>query len=780
MDEINSRIAFLREEIRRHDHLYYIEARPEISDRDYDALYTELKRLEAEHPELITPDSPTQRVSGAPLESFQTFPHAVPMLSLDNTYNREDLRRFHEYVQKGLHGRTPIYTVEPKIDGVSISLRYEDGVLVQALTRGNGKYGDDVTANIRTIPSVPLRLRTANPPAVFEARGEVYMSRAGFQQLNARRLANGEEEFANARNATAGSIKQLDSRNVANRPLDILFYTLGEIEGVEISSQQELFRKFADYGLKIQSWLRIAETFDGILEAIAELDEARRNFLYDTDGAVIKVDSFADREILGMTAKAPSWAKAFKFEPERAQTKLLGITIQVGRTGVLTPVAELEPVFLSGSTIARATLHNEDEIARKDIRIGDTVVIEKAGEVIPAVIGVVMAKRPLDSRPFDFAASLEGKCPSCGAPIVRDPQFAAWRCGNLQCPAQNVRRVEYFAARNALDLESLGGIVAEAMVETHLINEPLDLFNLTQSQVASLNLGTPEEPRIYGPKNAAKLLAALERSRTMPLANWLQALGIPEVGAATAYQLGQLHTSLEETAESPWLKKLLNVLAWQNRQSLPYPDLLPPAATSPDNQDAQFGELFAQASPRPPVADLRDATATWAEELQNVGLLKHSDDKNKAEVLVTTSIGPKTAQAVLDFFAGPIGKGLLARLSELNIHPQGGKATEATAPGNLPLAGKVFVLTGTLQSMDRETASAKIRQAGGKTASAVSKNTTYLVAGENTGARKTEKAAELGVQVLNEAEFLALLAATPDAMPADNATPDGQLALPLT
>jgi len=358
MDEITSRISFLREEIRKHDHLYYIEARPEISDRDYDALYTELKRMEAEHPELVTPDSPTQRVSGAPLESFSTIPHSVPMLSLDNTYNREDLRRFHEYVQKGLHGRTPVYTIEPKIDGVSISLRYEDGVLVQALTRGNGKFGDDVTANIRTIPSVPLRLRAANPPAVFEARGEVYMSRAGFQQLNARRLANGEEEFANARNATAGSIKQLDSRNVANRPLDILFYTLGETAGVEIASQRQLFEKFAEYGLKIQSWLRVAETFDDILKAIAELDEARRNFLYDTDGAVIKVDSFADREILGMTAKAPSWAKAFKFEPERAETKLLGITIQVGRTGVLTPVAELEPVFLSGSTIARATLHN--------------------------------------------------------------------------------------------------------------------------------------------------------------------------------------------------------------------------------------------------------------------------------------------------------------------------------------------------------------------------------------------------------------------------------------
>ena len=773
MDEITSRISFLREEIRKHDHLYYIEARPEISDRDYDALYTELKRLEAEHPELVTPDSPTQRVSGAPLESFSTIPHSVPMLSLDNTYNREDLRRFHEYVQKGLHGRTPVYTIEPKIDGVSISLRYEDGVLVQALTRGNGKFGDDVTANIRTIPSVPLRLRAANPPAVFEARGEVYMSRAGFQQLNARRLANGEEEFANARNATAGSIKQLDSRNVANRPLDILFYTLGETAGVEIASQRQLFEKFAEYGLKIQSWLRVAETFDDILKAIAELDEARRNFLYDTDGAVIKVDSFADREILGMTAKAPSWAKAFKFEPERAETKLLGITIQVGRTGVLTPVAELEPVFLSGSTIARATLHNEDEIARKDIRIGDTVVIEKAGEVIPAVIGVVMAKRPADSRPFDFAASLQGKCPSCGEPIVRDPQFAAWRCGNLQCPAQNVRRVEYFAARNALDLESLGGIVAEAMVETHLINEPLDLFGLTQSQVASLNLGTPEEPRIYGPKNAAKLLAALERSRTMPLSNWLQALGIPEVGAATAYQLGQLHDSLEEVADSPWLKKLLNVLAFQSRQPLPYSELLPPAEDT-GNSDSRFGELFAQAA-APHAEAIRAAVTAWAEELQQVGLLKHSEDKNKADLLVTTSVGPKTAQAVLDFFAGPIGKGLLARLAELDIHPQGGKAT---TDKKSPIAGKVFVLTGTLQSMDRDTASAKIRQAGGKTASAVSKNTTYLVAGENTGARKTEKAAELGIQVLNETEFLALL----EADTAENTTPpqdNGQLSLPL-
>ncbi|MBR6059050.1 MAG: NAD-dependent DNA ligase LigA [Victivallales bacterium] len=766
---IQKQLDFLRNEIRRHDHLYYIEAKPEISDYEYDKLYQRLRELENAHPELITPDSPTQRVSGNPLTAFQTVRHKLPMMSLDNTYDAGDLRRFHEYVVKGLDGEKPTYLIEPKIDGVSISIRYENGILVQALTRGNGKQGDDVTANIRTIPSVPLRLAVPNPPPVFEARGEVYMSREGFLHLNARRIANNEEEFANARNATAGSLKQLDARQVAERPLDVLFYANGEIVGLNISSQTELFETFKRFGLKVQKWIRSVNSLEGILAAIDELHKVRDSFPYDTDGAVIKVDSFAQREVLGMTAHAPSWAKAFKYAPERAATLLKAITVQVGRTGVLTPVAELEPVALAGSTISRATLHNEDDIRRKDIRIGDTVLIEKAGEVIPAVVEVVMSKRQPNSEPFDFEKHIGGKCPSCGGPVERDPQFVAWRCLNVQCPAQNVRRVEYFAARNALDLESLGGVVAEALVERGLVSEPLDLYNLTQEQLASLNLGTDEAPRVFGPKNAAKLLAAIERSRTMPLANWLQALGIPEVGAATAYHIGRVHKNLREVAVSGVLRGLL--MATGN----PIPEIqlediatqpVPPAPPKPEPPKTGQGLFDFMMEPpsenkSQPIEDKKETTSALPsiaspKELVSLGLLRG----NKPDEYVTTSIGPKTAQSVLTFFASDTGRSLLKRLAELNINPQGGSAletsTEETAQ-EATLSGKTFVLTGTLASMDRETASAKIRAKGGAVASSVSRNTTYLVAGANTGARKTEKAAQLGVQVIDEEAFLKML-----------------------
>ena len=761
-----ARLEFLRSELRRHDHLYYIEARPEISDRDYDALFAELRELEAAHPELATPDSPTARVAGAPLDSFTTVRHAIPMLSLDNTYNRLELQRFHEYVIKGLHGEQPVYTIEPKVDGVSIALRYENGVLVQALTRGNGKQGDDVTQNVRTIPSVPLRLRGDNPPAVFEARGEVFMSRRGFTLLNARRLAAGEEEFAHARNATAGSLKLLDSRIVANRPLDIVFYAQGVIDGCAIHSQRELFAIFREFGLKTQDWLRTAGDFDSILEAIAALEQDRRGFPYDTDRAVIKVDSFEQRAILGTTAHAPSWAKAYKFEPEQAVTRLEAITIQVGRTGVLTPVAELTPVPLAGSTISRATLHNEDDISRKDIRIGDQVVIEKAGEVIPAVVKALPEHRAPDSRPFDFLAALKGKCPSCGQPVRRDPKFAAWRCENLQCPAQNVRRVEYFSARNALDLEGLGGIVAEALVEQGLVNEPLDLYDLRQDQLAALNLGTEEEPRMFGAKNAAKLFAALERSRTMPLANWVQALGIPEVGAATAFQIGRTHRNLPHVAKSDILKAIIDFMAYQETGRLP-----DDAATSTTDElpDASLGELFSFAAsqhaarPKPTTAaDAAHCRQAWLDLLEPLELIKPSNARNRDGEYVTTSIGPKTAQAVLDFFASPTGQAILKRLDNLDIHPVGGLAAETSQePSSGPLQGLVFVLTGTLQSMDRETASAKIRQAGGRTASSVSRHTDFLVAGTGTGARKTGKAAEYGVKVIDENQFLELLNGAP-------------------
>lgn len=728
------RVLHLRDEIRRHNRLYYVEAAPVISDRDYDALYAELQDLEREFPDLVAPDSPTQRVGGEPLVGFETRRHSVPMLSLDNTYSPDDLRRFHEYVVRGLGGAAVQYVVEPKVDGVSISLRYEDGVLTQALTRGNGLEGDDVTANIRTIPSIPLRLATATPPAVLEARGEVYMSKAGFAELNARRQAAGETLFANARNATAGTLKQLDPRIVAERPLDCVFYAFGEVRGLVVTSQRQLLAALRGFGLRTQSHTGLAADLDGLWREIQQLGTRRHEFAYEIDGAVIKVDDFAQREVLGFTAKAPSWARAFKYEAERQETVLRRITIQVGRTGVLTPVAELDPVLVAGSTVSRATLHNEDEIRRRDVRIGDTVLVEKAGDVIPAVVGVVLAKRPAAAAPFDFAAHIGKCCPSCGGPIARDPQFVAWRCENLQCPAQSVRRVDHFAARNALDLQSLGGIVAEKLVERGLVREPLDLFGVSEDALAALNLGTETEPRVFGAKNAAKLLGAVRRAPDLPLERWLNALGIPDVGASTAFHIARFHPNLEAVADSAILRDLVTLFERQEA-----------VRTAPG--EAERAALVSEIS-------------ALGSRLEGLGLAKLSTARRAGGIpaYVTTYIGPKTAQSVIAFFASAIGQGILARLRELRIAPRGpGAPASGAAPATGPFAGQTFVLTGTLAAMGREVAHERIRALGGTAGESVSRQTTCLVAGANSGARKTEKAAQLGVKVLDEAAFLDLL-----------------------
>ena len=747
------RLEELRRDLHRHNRLYYVEATPEIGDQEYDALYRELLAIEREFPDLVTADSPSQRVGAEPLSEFETRPHAVPMMSLDNTYDDEELRRFHEYVLRGLDGDEPEYVIEPKIDGVSISLRYENGVLVLALTRGNGAQGDDVTANVRTIPSVPLRLAAEPPPAVFEARGEVFMSKEGFAGLNAHRVASGEPEFANARNATAGTLKLLDSRTVAQRPLEIICYAQGEIRGIGIASQSELLAMLRRFGFRTQKWCPRVRGLEALLAAIRELGETRHGFPYDIDGAVIKVDSFAQRETLGFTSKAPSWAKAFKYQPDQVQTRLRAITVQVGRTGVLTPVAELEPVFVAGSTIARATLHNEDEIRRKDIRVGDAVTIQKAGEVIPEVVEPILALRPEGALPFDLMAHVGGVCPSCGGPVERDPEFVAYRCQNLQCPAQSVRRVQHFASRNAMDIEALGGIVAEKLVERGLVTEPLDLFRLRPGILALLNLGTEGEPRVFGAKNAAKLLEAVERARELPLARWLHAIGIPQVGASVARHVANCHADLAAVARSVPLTNLVRLFALQ--ESLR--DLNPDAKRNRDRSLAEKQDLARQ------LAAAEAEIATLGEPLATLGLVRRSEAKGGG--YATTDIGPKAAQSILDFFAGEPGKAILARLAELGIEPKGQAPEESAAAGEGPLAGLTFVLTGTLESMDRNEAKERIEALGGRTAGSVSRNTTYLVAGANTGATKTRKAEELGVKVIDEAAFVALLAGAPPEPP---------------
>lgn len=728
-----NRDAYLKlvEEVRRHDVAYHVHAAPTISDRDYDALFRRLRDTEEAHPDWIIPDSPTQKVGGTPLESFRAVTHRLEMMSLDNTYSTKELSDFLARVRKGIPaGTQPAFTVEPKVDGVAVSLRWEKGLLVQAATRGDGEKGDDVTENIRTLKQVALRIEGA--PPVLELRGEVFMTHAGFQRLNDERRAAGEQLFANPRNATAGTLKLLDSRLVARRPLSIVLYAPGETQGFPVATQDALLSWIRRTGLPAPDWWQRCDSDEAVIRAVAELEEKRRSFGYPTDGAVIKVDDFSLQARLGQTAKAPRWAIAYKYSAEQTETLLLGITVQVGRTGVLTPVAELQPVFLAGSTISRATLHNEDEVRKKDLRIGDTVVIEKAGDVIPAVIQVIPEKRPAGARAFDLFASLGGKCPACGGPIRRDEAFVAWRCENPSCPAQKTRRLEFMAKREALDLEALGGIVADKLVESGLVDEPLDLFEIPEDKLAVLNLGTPEEPRTYGAKNARKLCEAIERAKTLPLSRWILALAIPEVGETTARDLARFHDSFESLAHSDLLQKV-------NRQA----------------------ELKAQADIFNPRAKINKArTAEEKKVLEaNYGLIQvelaairlaliDSGFAKPTDKDMTTVVGPVVATSVLAYFKGPLGSRFLKRIGPLGIRPS---AESRTSAGPQPFAGKKFVITGTL-SRPRPDFQKRILALGGEVSGSVSAKTDYLLAGDEAGS-KLDKARELGVAILGEAEF---------------------------
>jgi DNA ligase (NAD+) len=708
----------LRDEIRKHDRLYYEEAAPVISDREYDRLYRELIDLEKQFPDLVKLDSPTQRVGGRPLKAFEQVPHLIPMLSLDNTYSENEVKSFYARLQRLLPSEEIPVVIEPKVDGVAVSLIYENGRLRQAATRGDGNVGDDITQNIRTIRSIPERLRGA-APKLLEVRGEVYMDKRGFEKLNDERGKEGLPQFANPRNAAAGSLKQLDPAIVAKRPLGVVLYGTGATEGVDVDVHSEIFPLLNKLGLPATERWWVAESVDKILDAIHELDSVRHKFPYQTDGAVVKVNSFAQRERLGFTAKSPRWAIAYKYEAERVETRLNDIVIQVGRTGILTPVAVLDLVFVSGSTVGRATLHNEDEIKRKDIRIGDTVVIEKAGEVIPAVVEVVKSKRPRNTKPFDFAKHIHGKCPVCGGLIRRDPQFVAWRCENLHCAAQTTRRVEFFAARSALDIESVGGIVADKLVERGLVREPLDLFQLKTEELAKLNLGTDEEPRVFGEKNATKAIRAIERSRTLPLSRWLFALAIPDVGRTTATQLARFHETIEDVANSHLLRDVV-----------------------------QYHEKRDQKS-------RDDVTKEIADRLIRAGFAKPSKSKTEKGRNITTEVGPVVAKSVLDLFASAAGKKIPQRLRQLRIQPKSEKVS-AKKSAELRLAGRTVVLTGTLPSMTREEATEKIEALGGHVTGSVSRKTDYVIAGSEPGS-KLDKAKELGVHVISEPEFRKML-----------------------
>ena len=709
------RVAQLRREVKEHDRRYHEEAAPTITDRAYDHLYKQLVDLESRFPKLVTPDSPTQRVGGKPLEAFAQIEHRVPMLSLDNTYSEEEVANFYARMTRLLPNEKIPVVIEPKVDGVAVSLLYENGKLRYAATRGDGLVGDDITQNIKTIRSIPERLRGA-APKVFEARGEVYMDKRGFEKLNKERSEAGLPLFANPRNAAAGSLKHLDPKIVAKRPLGIIFYGTGAVEGVDIDLHSKIFPLFKKLGLPTANRWWLADSIDEVLDAIRQLDKVRHDFPYQTDGAVVKVDAIEQRQRLGFTAKSPRWAIAYKYAAQRVETRLIDIVIQVGRTGILTPVAVLEPVTVSGSTVGRATLHNENEIKRKDIRIGDTVVIEKAGEVIPAVVEVVKSKRPRSAKQFDFFEHVHGQCPVCGGPIRRDPQFVAWRCENLHCPAQTTRRVEFLAARGALDIETVGGIVADKLIERALVREPLDLFELKLEDLATLNLGTKEAPRVFGEKNATKAIKAIERAKTLPLSRWLFALAIPDVGKTTASQLARFHEKIQDVAHSQLLRDVL------------------------DYHDKRKEKESAKE-----IAD-RLIKADFAEPSRN---------KGEKERGIVTEVGPVVAESVLDFFASAKGKETLQRMKQLGIQPKS-ENVSANKAAELPLAGKTFVLTGTLPSMTRDEATEKIEALGGHVTSSVSRKTDYVLAGAEPGS-KIDNAKGLGVRIIDEAQFRKML-----------------------
>ena len=538
--DAKKRIAELRDLIRHHDYVYFVEARSEISDREYDKLAAELKSLEAQYPDLVTPDSPTQRAGGQPLKEFKSVRHAVPMMSLDNTYNIEELREFDNRVRKLLPGEKVEYVLEPKIDGVSITVRYENGKFVLGATRGDGTTGDDITANLRTIRAIPLQLNTSRPPEQLEVRGEAYIRVEDFQKLNAQREKDGEPLFQNPRNTAAGSLKQLDPATVAKRPLQAIFYAVAD--GLQLKKQSDALETLKKLGLPTHRHWWVCKDIEEVITHAKELQQLEAKLPFEIDGAVVKVNDLEQWRRLGSTAKAPRFAIAYKYSHEQAQTKLKDITIQVGRTGTLTPVAELEPVFLAGSTISRATLHNEEEIKRKDIRIGDTVVIEKAGEVIPAVIGFVKENRPRDARPFDFYKHIHGKCPACGGPIARDPEFVAWRCENIACPAQLKRTVGHFCSRGAMDIEGCGEVLVNQLVDKDLVHDVADLYSLTVGQLASLER--------MAEKSATNVVNAIAESKNRELWRLINGLGILHVGEGGARKLAAHFHDLDAMAKA--------------------------------------------------------------------------------------------------------------------------------------------------------------------------------------------------------------------------------------
>jgi DNA ligase (NAD+) len=663
------RIEALRSELREHDHRYYVLAQPTISDSQYDALMRELMEFERLHPELKTLDSPSHRVGGAPTKEFPTVIHTIPMLSLANTYNEIEIQDFDRRVKTQLGNGKYRYVCELKFDGVAITLRYERGLFIRGATRGDGVQGDDITQNLKTLRSIPLRLRhSVKESGTVEVRGEVYMERDDFRKMNEERELVGEKTFVNPRNSAAGTLKLQDPKIVAQRPLKFVAYYLLEA-GNASTSHLENLQRLRKLGFPVSEHSQRCKNIDEVIQYWKLWEDQRDTLPYDIDGIVVKVDSLQDQQKLGTIAKSPRWAIAFKFAARSGQTILKNITLQVGRTGTITPVAELEPVFVGGSTVSRATLHNEDYINDLGIRPGDTVVVEKGGDVIPKVSGVIKEKRPRGTKPYSFGSV----CPACGSKIFRPLEEANYYCENSECPAQVRGRIEHFAHRGAMDIEGLGEAIVDQLVTLGFVHSYADLYDL---RTKAKKLASLER---WGEKSAANLLNAIASSTSRPFSRVLFAIGVRHVGAGVAQ------------------------LVVQNFPSI---DLL------------------------------MSATKEDLERIQG--------------------IGPRIAESITHFFADTHNRALIQRLRKAGIQFVGpfSKSTSKNA-----LSEKTFVLTGTLSTLTREEAKEKIEALGGKVTSSVSKNTDYVVVGEDAGS-KFDRARELGIRTINEIEFLSFIEKT--------------------
>ncbi len=660
-------IQSLRDQINEHNHRYYALDDPEITDSAYDRLMNRLKALEAEHPELITSESPTQRVGAAPLAAFGQIRHERPMLSLDNAFNEEDLNDFDRKVRERLGNADSIeYACEPKLDGIAVSLLYENGRLIRGATRGDGTTGENITLNVRTIPSIPLQLAGNDWPARLEVRGEIFMPKAGFEKLNVRAKARDEKVFVNPRNAAAGSLRQLDSKVTAKRPLDMYCYSAGIVEGDTLPAKHaDTLERFKDWGLRINPELRVVQGAKACIEYFARMSEKRAGLPYEIDGIVFKVNELALQDRLGFVARAPRWAIAHKFPAQEEMTILKDVEFQVGRTGAITPVARLQPVFVGGVTVSNATLHNMDEVARLGLKIGDTVVVHRAGDVIPKVVRAVESKRPADARDIQ----LPDTCPVCDSEVERDEGEAAARCtGGLYCSAQRKEAIKHFTARKAVDVDGLGDKLVDQFVEKGLVNTLSDLYKLSADQVAGMER--------MGKKSAINLINALEISKKTTLDRFIYGLGIREVGEATAQSLVSYYQELDAIK----------------------------AATT--------------------------------EELLDV------DD-----------VGPIVAAHIETFFRQPHNLEIIDELLAVGIHWD--KVDIAESAGEQPLAGEIWVLTGSMHSMTRDEGKAILQQLGAKVTGSVSAKTNALLAGEKAGSKLT-KAQKLGVRVVTEDEFTEL------------------------